>query len=267
MKSTAVLPGSTCGQRWVSSPSFERREGLRRARPRRGTRHRPARVHQGRDDRAIFAPTAAARAADVDDDHWRASLHRHAFQLAPGEEGDPLAVGREERLVRAFGPLQHGTVWLIDPPHREHRVPVWSRNRYDDRLPSGENATTPKALAGISPWGSRSNRTSGRSADCGRRSATVRPSAAAASTAAMVHGIQALARRSRSRFRVAPTDEKLRIADARESRFFGSFSRQRVRRRRAGAGTPVQSGSFVSTAATVSETVSLPKHDCPVSIS
>ena len=262
MKSTAALPGSTCGQRCVSSPSWSVVNGwARRRRPARAT----VRKYSTRRRRcAILAPAATARVARVGNFDRRPPLHRHLLQFATRKERNPLSVGRKKWLVCAFSALQERAVWLIDAPRRERRA-TGAANRDNDARAVRRKRKRPSALVGSSPPKSRSNLTSGRASGCGVGSANDNPSAAAITPAA-AQGIHVLL--VGAAFASSRSSPIMNCASPiARSRRLNLFLRQRVNRRSAGCGTRVQSGSFVRTAATVSDTVSFPKHKRPVSIS
>ena len=127
MKSTAALPGSTCGQRCVSSPSWSVVSGWGAPPSRRHARQSGC-VRQGGNDGAILAPAAAARVAHVGDCNRRPPLHRHLPQFVTRKERNPLSVGRKKWLVCAFSSLQQRSVRLIDAPRREHRLAIGAPN-------------------------------------------------------------------------------------------------------------------------------------------
>ena len=98
VKSTASPPGKICGQRCVASPgpSLVSSCGVR---PAAGIREKGDRFPWP----AMIYPSSPQLRADrgrrgTRQSHRRAALDRDFLQFSSGEEPDPLAVGREERI-------------------------------------------------------------------------------------------------------------------------------------------------------------------------
>ena len=63
-----------------------------------------ARIEGGKHDVSVRPPRCAAPdGRNIADDNWSSARDRDALQLSASEEGEPLSVGREERVTRAVG--------------------------------------------------------------------------------------------------------------------------------------------------------------------
>src|SRR5260370_4878331 len=70
--------------------------------PRRRNSEERSTIVQGGDDRVVGSPGAAAAVGGVAERERSASVDRDLLQFSAGEEADPLAIGREERVHGSF---------------------------------------------------------------------------------------------------------------------------------------------------------------------
>jgi len=75
----------------------------------------PSGAVQGRNDLTVLAPTAAARGLSVADRYRRTPGDPDFPKLPAREKGDPLPIGREERIQSALGARQRHDPGLIEP--------------------------------------------------------------------------------------------------------------------------------------------------------
>src|SRR5260370_16825471 len=66
--------------------------------PRRRNSEERSTIVQGGDNRVVGSPGAAAAVGGVAERERSASVDRDLLQFSAGEEADPLAIGREERV-------------------------------------------------------------------------------------------------------------------------------------------------------------------------
>ena len=74
-----------------------------------------------KDNGAVAAPTSSKPDARITNDDWRPTGDRYFLQLAVGEEGNPLAIGREERANRVGGARKGYRVHRVETPERQLR--------------------------------------------------------------------------------------------------------------------------------------------------
>ena len=203
----------------------------------------------------------------------RAAGHRDLLQFAAGEERQPLAVRGEERAGCAVGAGEGGGLQLIELADEEPRLARLLRDKRERRSVRRQNRR--RAEVGRSdasaPMLASSVRGVGTGADRHGAHSTRAETSAAPKMAATVHGSARLRVGTRESVVGRPgpsiaagdvnaSSISSRASAAESRRRFRSFSRQRRNSFRSGAGVPagsvVQSGSRVSTAASVSDTVS-----------
>ena len=211
VKSTALPPGSACGQRCVTSPAagsgVVRTSGVPPADGHARQAH--AGASRREEDRPVLAPGPAPVVRRIAERDGGAARDRDLLELAVGEEAEPLPVGREERVAGAFGPRQRGSLQLLEPPHVELRrwPPAFCAAKASS-LPSGERiAAGPEARGQATR--PRPARRSGARASRARGRPPGRPAATASARASD-------ARQRRPRQRAPP--ERQRAAAARRPR-------------------------------------------------
>src|SRR5262245_14177581 len=76
-------------------------------------------ITQCGDDVAVFSPSSSTQFGHIAQRERSATLDGDLFQLAAGGESNPLAVGREERILRSLCTRQDGGLGLIEQTRGE----------------------------------------------------------------------------------------------------------------------------------------------------
>ena len=95
----------------------------------------------GEHDRAIAAPRRAPAAVDLGDRQRCAARGRHFAHLGGGDKADPLAVGREERVVGlavVVAKREDRAVQLVELPHAQLAFALAAADKRDVRPAGGD---------------------------------------------------------------------------------------------------------------------------------
>ncbi len=147
MNSTALPPGRTCGQRWLSSPAASSVTRVTVPPVDRHERQAAAVIERG-DDLPVLAPTRAAAGRASHKATGSPPASRVFFSFPPAKNPTHCPSGEKKGRVRSFRAGQRRRLGLIQPASREtarFRQALSRQTRI--RVPSGERATRVKVRA------------------------------------------------------------------------------------------------------------------------